>query len=59
MTLYNFLEDYSKVRVSLFSQVTGEEEMASGCARGSLGWLLGRMSSVKGWLSIGMDSSGR
>lgn len=29
------------------------------CARGSLGWILGRVSSQKGWLGTGMGCPGR
>jgi len=39
----------SSPTVDLFSQVIviGQEEMASSCARGGFGWILGKISSLK------------
>ena len=39
--------DCSKSRVGLFSLVTGRGEMASSCAKVSLGWTLGSTSLQK------------
>ena len=41
----------AEVGFSLFSQVTaiGQEVMASSCARGGSGWVLGNISSQKEW----------
>ena len=40
-------------------QVTEQEEMASSCARVSLGWISGNTSLQKGLLSTGIGSPGR
>ena len=50
---------YSKCRAGLFSLVTGQGEMASSCARVSLGWISGNTSLLKGLLSTGIGSPGR
>ena len=41
------------------AEVTGQGEMASGCAGVSLGWISGKASLQKGLLSTGIGSSGR
>ncbi|PKU43198.1 hypothetical protein llap_6505 [Limosa lapponica baueri] len=41
------------------SQVMGQEEMASSCARGGSGWILGKMFPRKGFLSLGMGCPGK
>ena len=56
ITLYSYLKgSCSKVGVSLFKQVIGQEEMASSCTRGGLDWILGNISSpknIKHWNSL-------
>lgn len=37
----------------------GQEEMASNSTRGSSGWTPGRISSLEGWLGIGMGCPGK
>ena len=52
LILYNHLKECcGKVEVGLFSQVTviGREGMASSCARGGSGWILGKISYQKEW----------
>jgi len=39
--------------------MTGLEETASSSARGSLDWILGKISSLKGLSSIGTGCSGK
>ena len=59
IALFQYLKGaYSKSGVGLLSVVTGQGEMASSCARVSLGWTLGN-TLQKGWLNTGMCSPGR
>lgn len=37
----------------------GEEQMYLGCGRGHLDWIFGRISSLKGWTSIGAGCPGK
>ena len=58
--LFQYLKDaYSMSGVGLFSLVTGWGEMASSCARVSLGWISGKTSLLKGLLSTGIGTPGR
>jgi len=47
--------------VGLFSQVTGNRTRrnASSCARGGLGWILGKISSQNGLSHTGTDCPGK
>ena len=59
VALFQYLKgDCSEGGVGLFLQVTGRGEMASSCARVSLGWISGQISLQKGLLSIGIGSPG-
>lgn len=40
-------------------QNTGQEERASGSARESFNWMLGKMSSLKGWSSTETGCPGK
>lgn len=54
--LYNSLEgEWSQVGIS---QGTGGEEKALSLCRGGLDWIIARISSQKGWLSIDQVSGG-
>ena len=60
LTLFYYLKGaYSENGVSLFSLVTGQVEMASSCTRVSLGWISGKTSLRKVFLSTGIVSPGR
>ena len=49
ITLFQYLKGaYSESRAGLFSLVTRQGEMASSCAKVSLGWMLGSTSLQKG-----------
>ena len=57
IALFQYLKGaYSESGVGLFSLVTEQVEMASGCARVSLGWISGKTSKQKGLLNTGIDS---
>ena len=56
--LYNCLKgDHGEVGVSLFSQE--QDKMASSCARGGSGWILGEISSPKERCCSGTGCQGR
>ena len=60
IALFKYLKGaYSESGAGLFSVVTGQREMASSCARGGLGWILGKTSLQKRLLSTGISSPGR
>ena len=47
IALFQYLKGaHSESGAVLFSQVTGRGEMASSCARGGLGWILGNTSEI-------------
>lgn len=46
---HNVNKGCSEVGGSLFSQVTGQEEMALNCSKGSLNWKIGKIPSQKGF----------
>ena len=50
---------HSESRVSFFSLVAGDREMALSCARVNLGWISGKTSLQKGLLRTGISSPGR
>jgi len=49
------------VGVGFFSQATSERtrEIASSCTRGGLDWILGKIYSLKGLLSLGKRCQGK
>lgn len=58
LTCHNYLKGVcDKEGAGLFSQVASDRAKATSCTRGN--WLLGRISSQKEWLGIGMDSLGK
>ena len=58
LTCHNYLKGgCDKEGAGLFSQVASDRAKATSCTRGN--WLLGRISSQKEWLGIGMDSLGK
>jgi len=57
IAVFQYLKDtYNESGIVLFSLVTGRGEMVSSCATGSLGWISGKTSFHKGWLSTGIGS---
>ena len=59
IALFQYLKGaYSESGVGLFSLVTGRGEVASSCARVSLGWISGNTYLQKGLLSPGIGSQG-
>jgi len=61
-TLCNTLKGgCDEICVGLFSQVTaiGQEVMALSCTSGCSGWILGTISSLKGWWDTGTGCPGK
>lgn len=44
--------------MSVFSQETGQEEMASSCARDGLDWTVGKITSLKVWSTLEQSAQG-